>query len=116
MDAHKLQLYRDQLIAMRSAIEDLHASRKDSSSTVELDQTRTGRLSRMDALQGQAMAKAGHIRSQLELRRIETALKRIESGDFGYCIDCEESISPARLQANPTVTLCVNCASLREKL
>lgn len=116
MDAQKLQLYRERLIEMRGAIEEMHELRKDSSSTVELDQTRTGRLSRMDALQGQAMAKAGHVRSQLELRRLEAALKRIESGDFGYCIDCEESISSARLNANPTVMLCVDCASSRERL
>ena len=114
MDTHKLQQYRERLLEMRAAIEDLHSSRKGSSSTVELDQARTGRLSRMDALQGQAMAKAGQVRSQLELRRNEAALKRIDSGDYGYCIDCEESISPARLDANPTVTLCVDCASSRE--
>lgn len=112
MDTRKLQLYRERLLEFRSTIEDLHASRQDSSSTVELDQVRTGRLSRMDALQGQAMAKAGQVRSQLELRRIEVALKRIESGDFGYCGACEESISPARLNANPAVALCLYCASI----
>lgn len=114
MDAQNLSLYRERLLALRAAIEDLHASRQDSGSTVELDQTRTGRLSRMDALQAQAMAKAGQVRSQLELRRIEAALKRIDSGDYGYCTDCEEAITMARLDANPMVTLCLKCATARE--
>lgn len=114
MDRTKLTEFKNRLRDMKAMIESLESDRRSSGDVVELDQTRTGRLSRMDAMQAQAMAKAGQVRSQLELRRIEAALKRIDSGDFGYCIDCEESISPARLDANPTVTLCVNCASSRE--
>ncbi len=99
---------------MRASIESLEESRRSSSEVVELDQTRTGRLSRMDALQLQAMAKAGQARSQQELRRIEAALRRLEGGAYGDCLDCGEPIAPARLEANPTVTLCVACASARE--
>lgn len=114
MDSVKLQAFEKQLREMRAAIEELEEVRRNSSDTVELDQTRTGRLSRMDALQLQAMAKAGQARAQVELRRIDAALARIKSGDFGCCIDCEKPIAPARLEANPTVTLCVDCASARE--
>lgn len=114
MDRQQLQMFRERLLAWRSEIEDLNESRKSSSNTVELDQTRTGRLSRMDALQGQAMAKAGQARSEIELRRVNAALERLDSDDFGYCIDCDEEIALARLAANPTVTLCIKCASARE--
>jgi DnaK suppressor protein len=108
------QEIRDRLLAMRAAIESLEESRRSSSEVVELDQTRTGRLSRIDALQLQAMAKAGQARSQQQLQRIEAALQRLERGTYGECLDCGEPIAPARLEANPTVSLCVSCASARE--
>lgn len=103
------------LRAMREAILALAEARSGGADTVELDQARTGRLSRMDALQLQAMAKAGEARAQLELQRIEAALKRIESGTFGDCVDCGKPIAQARLEANPTVIRCVACAEIQER-
>lgn len=114
MNPDQLKHLEERLLAMRTAIRELDETRRDSSGTVELDQTRTGRLSRMDALQLQAMSRAGQARSQVELRRIEAALERIGSGEFGHCIDCEEEIPMARLEANPVVTMCVGCAEKRE--
>jgi len=38
------------------------------------------------------------------------ALGRIESGDFGYCAQCDEDIEAKRLEADPTVPLCIKCA------
>lgn len=43
------------------------------------------------------------------LNHIESALQRIESGDYGNCIDCEKSIPMERLLAVPTATRCVPC-------
>ena len=77
---------------------------------VQLDQQSVGRLSRMDALQVQAMAKAEQERRRTRLRRVEMALERIELGDFGYCTQCEEDIEAKRLDADPTVPLCIKCA------
>lgn len=115
MDTVRLRACEARLLEMRAAIEALKATRDGSGATVELDQTRTGRLSRMDALQGQAMAKAGQARAEIELQRINAALRRVAEGDFGNCIDCGEPISAARLEANPTVTTCVTCATAREQ-
>ena len=64
----------------------------------------------MDALQVQAMAKAEQERRMARLRRVETALARIESGDFGYCVQCEEEVEAKRLEADPTMPLCIKCA------
>lgn len=64
----------------------------------------------MDALQVQAMAKAEQERRMARLRRVETALARIESGEFGYCVQCEEEVEAKRLEADPTVPLCIKCA------
>lgn len=78
--------------------------------TVELDQTRQGRLSRMDAMQQQAMAQATNQRRDGELRRIAAALKRIDDGDYGLCMVCDEPIAAGRLEVNPTATRCIRCA------
>ncbi|WP_206378196.1 TraR/DksA family transcriptional regulator [Sneathiella limimaris] len=78
---------------------------------VELDQTRMGRLSRMDALQGQAMAQETRRRREVELKRIEAALERIASGDYGYCVTCEEKIADKRLELDPSTPTCIDCAS-----
>lgn len=102
------------MLDYRQQLEELAETRKDASSTVELDQARTGRLSRMDALQGQAMARAGQQRAEAELSAISAALERIDDGSFGECLDCGHDIAAGRLQANPTVTLCIRCAEAKE--
>ncbi|MBT5032477.1 MAG: TraR/DksA family transcriptional regulator [Woeseia sp.] len=84
---------------------------RESSSTVELDQTRMGRLSRMDAIQMQEMSKATDVRRNDELRRVTAALARIDSGDYGYCVECGEDIPEARLKIDMAATHCVPCAN-----
>ncbi|MFN7685573.1 MAG: TraR/DksA family transcriptional regulator [Oligoflexia bacterium] len=50
-------------------------------------------------------------RDRAVLRRIDEALRRIESGHFGACEQCGDEISEARLLANPSSTLCIVCQS-----
>ncbi|TDE40329.1 TraR/DksA family transcriptional regulator [Antarcticimicrobium sediminis] len=83
----------------------------DALAVVQLDQQAVGRLSRMDALQNQAMAKAQQARRDGESKGLRAALARIDAGEFGYCEDCGEPIAPKRLELNPAVTRCVGCAS-----
>ena len=89
----------------------LHQSGAEDRAPVELDQTRVGRLSRMDALQVQAMAVATDQRREQELKRIDVALQRIEAGDYGYCITCDEESPAKRLELDPAAVLCVDCAT-----
>lgn len=88
---------------------------RESRAPVELDQTMQGRLSRMDAMQGQAMAQAADARRRHQVAALKGALKRIEIGEFGECLECGETIAEARLQSNPAITLCIDCASARER-
>lgn len=81
---------------------------------VELDQTRVGRLTRMDAMRAQAMSIEAKRRRNLELVRIKSALERIDEGDYGKCLECAEMIALPRLQHNPSVTLCIHCAEQHE--
>lgn len=45
-----------------------------------------------------------------EAQQIRAALRRIDQGTYGTCANCGADISPARLAALPTATLCINCA------
>ncbi len=82
--------------------------------TVKLDQSRVGRLSRMDALQAQAIANASARHRDHELRRIAAALRRLDTGEYGDCHECGEAIARARLLVDPAASLCVKCAEIQE--
>lgn len=114
MDSRDRENYREMLLKYQRMLEDLTDTRREASDTVELDQARTGRVSRVDALQGQEMAKAGQARAQLELKKIATALERVADGSFGECLECGEEIAEGRLSADPTATLCIKCAEVKE--
>ena len=86
----------------------------DASKPVRLDQNSVGRLSRMDAMQSQAMAQAGAERQQQRLLLIEQALQRIDDNNFGRCLECDEFIAVARLEIEPTTEHCIKCASMLE--
>lgn len=83
-------------------------------SPVEVDPQTVGRLSRMDAIQVQAMAVATEARRQDRLRRIAAALERLDDGEYGYCLGCDVDIPAKRLAIDAAVTLCVDCASRTE--
>ena len=99
------------LLNRRAALEELSRISAESRSAVELDQTKVGRVSRIDAMQQQEMAKATEAQRVAELKRIDAALERVEAGDYGYCIECDEEIAPKRLEIDPTTTLCIECAA-----
>ncbi len=54
------------------------------------------------------------VTTEQELAQINLALKRIESGEYFYCIECGEEIPEARLELLPFSTLCVRCAEKLE--
>ena len=110
----ELEVYKDHLLTMRIELEALEQDGQQGAETVELDQSRVGRLSRMDALQAQAMSQAGNRRRQQELQRIASALQRLEEGRFGDCVRCGEPIAAKRLEVDPSVLLCIECASEAE--
>ncbi|MBD3895730.1 TraR/DksA C4-type zinc finger protein [Halomonas sp. ML-15] len=105
-----MQAVQARLAALRQELQDDSESSRESRDPVVLDQTSVGRLSRMDAMQGQAMAKAEEERRQLALKRIAAALIRIERGDYGECIGCGEWIAAKRLEWDPLVLKCIDCA------
>ena len=100
----------ERLQARRQELLRLTAAHEAESQPVEVDQSSVGRLTRMDALQSQAMAVEVERRRIAELARIAGALERLEQGEYGYCVNCGEPIAPKRLELDPATPLCVNCA------
>ncbi len=91
------------------------ATSDQSSQVVELDQTRVGRLSRMDALQAQAMSVESSRRRKALLRKIDAALVRVDSGEYGHCQSCGNPIHHKRLDLDPAALLCIEWAEQEEK-
>ena len=108
------QAQRERLVTLRDELESDAATSKQSSEVVELDQSRVGRLSRMDAMQAQAMSQAADRRREDTFRNISAALTRIDNGDYGICRSCDEEINRKRLEFDPTASLCIDCAQKAE--
>lgn len=111
MNRTDLQQFETLILSRLEELEQNSVAGQDAQSVVELDQQAVGRLSRMDALQNQAMAKAQQARRDTEAKRLRAALNRISDGEFGYCEDCGDDIPPGRLKLDPAARKCVSCAS-----
>lgn len=109
-----LDEFRSRLLREREELLTLSEGARNSRDPVSLDQSSVGRLSRMDAMQLQAMALESERRRQNRLKRIDAALQRIQEGDFGYCIRCGEPMVGRRLQLDPTTTCCIGCTRTGE--
>lgn len=100
---------KERLLKLRAELLAIEDSGREAARPVQLDQASVGRLSRMDAMQAQSMAIAAGQRRKEQLARIAGALRRMESGDFGYCFACGEDIGLDRLRFDPTTTRCIGC-------
>lgn len=110
MESKILEHFRARLIAWKAELEALSETARESTRTVELDQSSVGRLSRMDAMQGQQMALATSRRRAQQLQRVKAALARVDSGDYGECLICGEEIGWGRLNIDPAAPRCIACA------
>lgn len=97
------------LLEKQKQFEKISAMAATARKPVVLDPQSVGRLSRQDALQQQAMAKAQEQLRQQEQKRIRNALARMAAGEFGYCLECGDEIVPARLDVDPMSELCIQC-------
>lgn len=107
-------MFERQLLKLKQTLETANEQTEQDRAPVELDQQSVGRLSRMDAMQVQAMSQAQHRKRQADLRRVLGALSRMQDGDFGFCTNCDEPIAIKRLEIDPAASTCINCASKQE--
>ena len=114
LDNERITELRKRLLQQHEELQGLEETGAEAASTVELDQTTVGRLSRMDDLRAQAMSQESERRRHLELQRINSALQRMDAGEYGYCVRCGEEIALKRLEFDPAAPLCIRCASEAE--
>jgi len=110
MDEKQIKHFEERLLSLQAELMGVADLIDDASQTVKLDQTAVGRVSRIDALQMQQMAFATQERQQAQLGKIKAALERLDQGDYGYCLECDELIPIGRLEIDPAIEHCVNCA------
>ncbi|WP_337847908.1 TraR/DksA C4-type zinc finger protein [Sphingomonas sp.] len=104
-------IFRQRLLDRRVELEREEELSQEARAPVTLEQDSVGRLSRMDAMQVQAMALAQQRCRKNEQAAIVAALRRIDEGEYGYCLVCGEEIAEARLLNWPAVTTCIGCAA-----
>jgi DnaK suppressor protein len=102
-----LKTIRDQLM---QAIDD----NQGQVEPVQLDQQSVGRVSRIDAIQQQQMAKALKQQQRQHLQQVIRALNDLDNDDYGYCQHCGHVIAFARLKARPESEMCVKCQQKNE--
>ena len=122
----QLKSFRQSLTALREELLVLLEMSAESGDTVELDQTKVGRLSRMDAMQQQEMSNACRAGYQKRLTDVQHALLNIEQSDsglcgsglceYGWCEHCGDAIDIRRLDAKPESRFCVGCQEAAEQV
>ena len=108
---------QEMAVALQRAADEIRRSLRtldEAAQVVELDQPTMGRLSRVDAIQSQQMAKSNQGASRLRLRQIEAAAQRLQEGEYGFCRSCDEPIGLARLRVRPEAVLCIDCQERQE--
>ena len=109
-----LDIFRKKILEQMESLANQDLQAQSGTDAVELDQTRVGRLSRMDALQIQQMNLATTRRRGEQIGMLNRALERLDDGTYGECFECGEAINPKRLEVDLTAQYCISCAQARE--
>ncbi len=107
-----------EIAKVRRTLEDQKAHLEDRLSRIKANVRRgfnadSGEMAK--ELEDQEVVDALGNEATAELRQISDALKRIDTGDYGKCLDCGDQISGKRLVANPVADLCIDCANEAER-
>ncbi|MDF1852158.1 MAG: TraR/DksA C4-type zinc finger protein [Verrucomicrobiales bacterium] len=100
------ELIIEELDRLRAESEKTKAERAAISPDVSI-----GRLSRLDAMQMQEVAKEADRRREERVGRLELALEQLDAGTYGRCEGCGEDIEFDRLRTSPEATRCSDCAN-----
>jgi DnaK suppressor protein len=104
----QLEHFRQRLLTAKASVEELLAQTAGES-RVEVSGSTIGRLTRMDAIQMQAMSEMSRRQLDVRLQQIDASLRGLEDGKYGICRHCKEPIGIARLEALPEAPFCVGC-------
>jgi DnaK suppressor protein len=97
------------------AIEYLHKENPGSIEDETEDQTQDNLADTATATLDREIDYTLEENSEHVLEAIEAALKRIEDGTYGTCVNCGKPIAEERLAAIPWATTCIDCKRLEER-
>lgn len=100
---------------MVDAIEYLHKENPGSIEDETEDQTQDTLADTATATLDREIDYTLEENSEHVLEAIDAALKRIEDGTYGTCVNCGKPISEERLAAIPWATHCIDCKRLEER-
>jgi len=108
LSEHEMQQIRERLTSEKDALQKrvstIHQHAKNPLDADSAEQAaQIGNLAVVSQLEADAVG---------ELAEIKAALQRLESGNYGICVSCGETISSGRLTARPAAMECVDCAEL----
>lgn len=107
---------RDKLLQRRTVmVEDLRDESRSAEGTLAVRSYRGTTDDEAVVESMDAVEIASTARDAYELAAIDSALQRLDTPDFGLCIDCGAEIGPARLLAEPTVLRCTACQQRYER-
>jgi DnaK suppressor protein len=110
----QLRQLSELLLTHKSQLEQLLGGQQLQAQPVILDQQAVGRVSRIDAIQCQEMAKANKRHTEQHLKAIDDALRRLADENYGFCEGCGQPIAAARLKIKPEAELCISCQGSHE--
>jgi DnaK suppressor protein len=103
-------LIKTQLHELTTRIDSLH----QQAEPVVLDQQSIGRVSRIDAITQQQIAKAAERQAIEKIKQLHAAQLKISDDDYGWCEACGDAIGFARLSVQPEVIKCLRCQQADE--
>lgn len=111
LSASELEGLRDEILRQLERLERSMRVTDEGLRPVELDPGAVGRLSRIDELQNQALVRNLHEREQIKLGGLLKALRRMEEGVYGLCVECGGEVPFDRLLVFPETATCVSCSA-----
>lgn len=108
LTAAQLEHFREQLLTAKASVEAI-LNQDAFGKPVEAAGPTIGRLSRMDAIQVQAMSNMSRYQLDIRRRQIDAALQAMQRSAYGLCRECKELISIERLEALPEAPFCMPC-------
>ena len=114
MDKKKTKTYRDRLLERRESLVSQVTAAELSSRERDLEATQDPADMAANAYTKELLISMSD-NDRMLLGLIDEALARVESGDYGECVNCGEPIQEKRLNAVPWARYCLRCQDMKEK-
>ena len=113
MNAEQRDELRARLLEERDSLVQKHARHEEDLRDSRTSEDTAGPDFAADAEEGEVEAQIVDSEVRL-LEKIDHALERIEEGNYGECEACGNAIGLARLEAKPSVSLCIDCQEAKD--